>query len=181
MDDLFEREEIMNEKAIECYKSILNNIHFKIKNTAKLINNNKTMFCTIPQFKFGVYRYNFEDCLKYIIDSLIDNGFMVKYFKPNILFIVWKHYYSYTTRKKILKEHGIEIDQFGNIIKNHKELKMRENKKQNVMNFLETKNVNINKNKNTPHITKIKLKEKDSDYKDTDEYKSKGILNNFLK
>jgi hypothetical protein len=64
----------------------------------------------------GVPRYDHGGCTAYIIDKLRDNGFVVHYTHPNLLFISWKNWVPNYVRAEIKKKTGIVIDGHGNKI-----------------------------------------------------------------
>jgi hypothetical protein len=70
------------------YDNIVEQISQKIKKTVRL-NQNLFMFFEVPMFQFGCPLYNIEECIGYIQNQLIEGGFVVKYFFPNILYISW--------------------------------------------------------------------------------------------
>ena len=47
----------------------------------------------------------------------MENGFLVKYTYPNLLFISWRHYIPSYKRIEIKKRYGFKIDGFGNLVK----------------------------------------------------------------
>jgi hypothetical protein len=47
------------------------------------------MFYEVPEFVLGFPMYNLNECIEYIHQKMTDNGFFVKYFFPNILYISW--------------------------------------------------------------------------------------------
>ena len=65
----------------------------------------------------GVPKYDVASCIAYIIDQLKDNGFMLKYTHPNLIFISWKNWVPDYVRNEIKKKTGTKIDGNGNIIK----------------------------------------------------------------
>jgi hypothetical protein len=62
----------------------------------------------------GIPKYNHEACTAYVIDKLRDNGFVVKYTHPNLLFISWQHWIPSYVRTEIKKKTGVVIDGYGN-------------------------------------------------------------------
>jgi hypothetical protein len=62
----------------------------------------------------GVPRYDHGACTAYLIDKLKDNGFVVKYTHPNLLFISWKHWIPSYVRTEIKKKTGVIVDGYGN-------------------------------------------------------------------
>ena len=64
----------------------------------------------------GVPKYDVSACIAYIIDQLKQNGFMIKYTHPNLIFISWKNWVPDYVRNEIKKQTGTKIDGNGNII-----------------------------------------------------------------
>ena len=165
MDELFKQRKISEEHKIKIYQRILARVHTKIKTTSRMRNNDKFCFFLIPEFVLGIPRYNLVNCTSYIIEKLIDNGFMIKYTHPNLLFISWRHYIPHYERAQIKKKTGVSIDSWGNVV----------NKKDN-------KNTKIDLNslllKNKPYSGNLKIKKTDDkkDYKQISTYKPTGNL-----
>lgn len=80
---LKEKEKIRN----DIYDQVLKRCHNRIKIIARQPNT----FCyfVIPEFLLGVPLYNYNECRHYIIHSLRENGLVVNYIEPNMLFISW--------------------------------------------------------------------------------------------
>jgi len=165
MDELFKQRKISEEHKIKIYQRILARVHTKIKTTSRMRNNDKFCFFLIPEFVLGIPRYNLVNCTSYIIEKLIDNGFMIKYTHPNLLFISWRHYIPHYERAQIKKKTGVSIDSWGNVV----------NKK-------DKKDTKIDMNslllKNTPYSGNLKIKKKEDkkDYKQISTYKPTGNL-----
>jgi hypothetical protein len=70
------------------FNTILNRCYAKIRYSV----NRDDAYCliTIPEFIVGIPLYNMKKCTKYVILRLQKNGFFIKYYKPNILYIYWK-------------------------------------------------------------------------------------------
>ncbi len=89
IDELHKKRiEKLNRKN-EIYELILKKCHNRIKLVAKL--NNDICFCfyIVPNYIYGIPLYNFNECMKYVVTSLVKNGFDVKYTHPNLLYISW--------------------------------------------------------------------------------------------
>jgi hypothetical protein len=43
----------------------------------------------IPEILIGMPTYNLNDCLKYLKEILIKDGFIITFYDPNILYISW--------------------------------------------------------------------------------------------
>ena len=120
LDDLFTQDKTDNSNKTKVYQKILQRAHNKIKITSRQRNNMKCCWFVIPEFILGLPKYNIELCTQYLMEKLDDNGFIVKYTYPNLLFISWNHYIPDYERMAIKKEQGISIDGFGNILKKKK-------------------------------------------------------------
>ena len=104
MDELFNQRKLTEEHKLKIYQKILARVHSKIKLTSRMRNNKRFCFFLLPEFVLGIPRYDIVTCTSYIIEKLIDNGFMIKYTHPNLLFISWKHYIPHYERIQIKKK-----------------------------------------------------------------------------
>ena len=90
ISDLYSTINEKNLKRLEVYDSVLVKCHKRIMYNSKL---EKTYcFYQIPEFIFGVPLYNPQEMVKYVINSLENNGFNLMYVDPNWLFISWGHH-----------------------------------------------------------------------------------------
>ena len=112
---------------IEIYNKVLNRIHTRIKITSRQKKNNQFCWFVVPEVILGEPRYDPKNCIPYLIEKLKDNGFLVKYTHPNLLFLTWQHYIPSYVRTEIKKREGIAVDGFGNIIKQENKKKDNEN------------------------------------------------------
>lgn len=121
LDDLYSNKKEEFQGKIKVYQNLLARVHRKIKHTSRQRNNDCYCFYVIPEFIFGIPKYDVAACTSYIIQKLQENGFQTKYTYPNLLFISWKHYIPDYERRRIKEQTGMKIDGFGNLIskKNH--------------------------------------------------------------
>ena len=126
--------------------------------------NNQYTFFVIPEFIVGVPTYDIASCTAFIIDKLKDNGFIIKYTYPNLLFISWAHHIDKTKRNEIKKLYGVNVDSTGNVINK------ADNKEPSKggINSLMIKDKNV-------ELGKVK-----KEYKNTNDYKPTGIYNSAL-
>ena len=120
LDELFTQDKTETSNKTKVYQKILQRVHNKIKLTSRQRHNMKCCWFVIPEFILGLPKYDTGACTAYVMDKLDENGFIVKYTYPNLLFISWNHYIPDYERMAIKKEQGISIDGFGNIIKKSK-------------------------------------------------------------
>jgi len=164
LDELFKEKKQTYEHKIKIYQKILARVHKKIKTTSRMRNSEKFSFFLIPEFILGIPRYDMAECTSFIIEKLSDNGFMVKYTHPNLLFISWQHYLPKYQRVEIKKKTGVSLDGYGNVV-------MKKNKQQN------KESLNGLLLKNTPGEKKGILKKKnDRNYTAISTYKPTGNL-----
>jgi hypothetical protein len=164
LDELFKEKKQTYEHKIKIYQKILARVHKKIKTTSRMRNSEKFSFFLIPEFILGIPRYDMAECTSFIIEKLSDNGFMVKYTHPNLLFISWQHYLPKYQRVEIKKKTGVSLDGYGNVV-------MKKNKQQ------DKESLNGLLLKNTPADKKSILKKKnDRNYTDISTYKPTGNL-----
>ena len=56
-----------------------------------MASNSGSLYCwyQVPEFFINLPIYNVKSCIKFVKKKLLENGFMVEWFKPNILLISW--------------------------------------------------------------------------------------------
>jgi hypothetical protein len=173
IDELYSKKQQQDLNVLKNYNNILLRIHNKIKYISKNMLNENCCWYVMPEMILGVPKYDHRDCTAYVIEKLRDNGFIVRYTHPNLLFISWKHWVPAYVRSEIKKRTGNSIDENGNIIN-------------------EENNANSASSANTPAINSehmlfsnnksIKTNTNTKDYKDIKTYKPSGnlIYNNSL-
>jgi len=165
--DLYRDVNTKKEKKHTIYNDILYKIHDKIKKTT-----GKEKFkivYDVPEFVFGLPSYNLNHCNAYLIKHLRNNGFLVKYYFPKILYISWD---------------PSEIKEYKNnnkkILENYKDLKKQSNQLYNRENFYVPKNRN-NFNNNTISSTNIDFKNQLELAPPQNTKETNGIFNPILK
>jgi hypothetical protein len=174
IDELYSKKQQQDLNVLKNYNNILLRIHNKIKYVSKNMLNENCCWYLMPEMILGVPKYDHRDCTAYVIEKLRENGFIVRYTHPNLLFISWKHWVPAYVRSEIKKKTGNSIDENGNIIN-------------------EENSANSASNANTPAINSehmlfsnnksIKTNSAQAkDYKDIKTYKPSGnlIYNNSL-
>ena len=74
-------------KKVITYNKIYNNIEKKIKLSSDT--NNYYTWYQIPEFLIGLPFYDLQDCKKYIIEILNENGFKISSYDNNLILISW--------------------------------------------------------------------------------------------
>ena len=122
----------------------------------------------MKNFKAHILVVDDDDGIRSLVKQYLkENGFLVKYTHPNLLFISWAHYYDKTKRMNIKKQFGVNIDGFGNVVTSKKKSNNDNNDEpENINNLMFASKKNI----------KIENKPK-KDYKQTSSYKPTG---NFI-
>jgi len=175
LDDLYEKKRELDEGKLQIYNKILNRIHAKIKTTSRQQTNEQFCWYIIPEMMIGITKYNVAECTGYIIEKLKDNGFLIRYTHPNLVFISWKHWIPGYVRQEFKKKTGVAIDGYGNTVNGEDVNKLAAIKNAPVEKE-DPMGDNLMFNKGA---TVIVNKEK-KDYKSTDNYKPLGIYNSEL-
>ena len=110
---MYEKKRQTDVNKLELFKKILNRIHIRIKTTAKQNTVERYCWYVIPEIIIGVPKYDQAGCIAYLMNSLQENGFNVRYFHPNTLFICWEHWVPAYVRTEIKKKTGIVINEYG--------------------------------------------------------------------
>lgn len=164
LDDLYERKKQHDLNTLSIYNKVLNRIHNKIKTISRQQTTEQHCWYIIPEMIIGVPKYDHGACTAYLIDKLRDNGFMIRYTHPNLLFISWKHWIPSYVRNEIKKKTGTIVDGYGNKIDKN------ELDKEKKVDINDPNAFMINKNKN------IYIEQQHKDYKEIDTYKPTGNL-----
>ena len=121
IDELYEKKRQTDVNKLELFKKILNRIHVRIKTTAKQSTLERFCWYVIPEIIIGVPKYDQGACIAYVMDTLQKNGFQVRYFHPNTVFISWDHWVPTYVRTEIKKKTGININEYGEKIEDEKD------------------------------------------------------------
>jgi hypothetical protein len=120
LDELYEKKKQSDLHKLDLYNKILNRIHVKIKTISRQKIDEQFCWFVVPEVIIGVPKYDQGDCIGYLFNKLKDNGFAVKYYHPNTLFICWNHFVPSYVRTELKKKTGIVIDEYGNKINEEK-------------------------------------------------------------
>ena len=115
MDELYESKKQKDVAKLNVYKKILTRVHTKIK-SANRISNTTNCWFVVPEVILGIPYYDQPACIEYLIKELEDNGFVIRYNHPNVLFISWNHWVPTYIRNEIKKKTGVQIDGYGNVV-----------------------------------------------------------------
>jgi hypothetical protein len=149
IDELYEKKRQLDVSKLELFKKILNRIHVRIKTTARQNIDEKFCWFVVPEVIIGIPKYDQAACIAYIMDTLQTNGFQIRYFHPNTIFISWNHWVPSYVRTEIKKKTGIVINEYGEKIKDEKEDNLED------ATLEEQRNVDIQQLKNSKKYTPI--------------------------
>ena len=145
IDELYETKQKLDINRVNMYNKLISRIHHKIKVASKQRLNNQFCYFVMPEILIGYPNYDFNECLLYVINSLENDGFLVKYIHPNLILISWNHWIPEYVRNEIKSKTGKTIDKFGNVKedKTRQQTNMAEEPKKKV-SFHEDKKKNVN-------------------------------------
>lgn len=101
-----------DERKNEIYTNILKSCHNSI---IRANYKKEECFYRVPAVKFDAPSYKLNDCVAFLVFNLTQNGFSVKFIKPNYLYINWSSENSLKKSKKLYNEPSIKdtfIDDF---------------------------------------------------------------------
>lgn len=76
-----------NEQRKECFNKLLEKCYVKIEKASNM--NKPLCIYDIPEFLLGYPLYNLNECITYLYNALINQGFTVHYIFPKILVVTW--------------------------------------------------------------------------------------------
>jgi hypothetical protein len=115
IDELYETKQKVDINRVNMYNKLIFRIHHKIKVASKQRINNQFCYFVMPEILIGFPNYDFNECLLYVISSLENDGFLVKYIHPNLILVSWNHWIPEYVRNEIKSRTGKTIDKFGNV------------------------------------------------------------------
>jgi hypothetical protein len=118
IDELYEKKKQHDLNKLELFKKILNRVHIRIKTVSRQSIQDKFCWFVVPEIIIGVPKYDQAGCITYIMDALDNNGFKVRFFYPNTLFISWEHWVPTYIRNEIKKKTGVVVNEYGEKIDN---------------------------------------------------------------
>ena len=121
IDELYEKKRKQDLNKLDLFNKILNRIHVKIKTVSRQKVDEQACWFLFPETIIGVPRYDQAGCIAYLLNALQENGFNVRYFHPNTLFICWDHWVPSYVRTEIKKKTGVQVNEYGRIIEEEKE------------------------------------------------------------
>jgi len=172
IDDLYSKKQTKDLNVLNNYNKILTRIHNKIKYTSKNYIDQNHCWYIMPEMLIGIPKYDYKECTAYTISKLQENGFIVRYTHPNLLFISWNHWVPQYVRNEIKKKTGVYIDEYGNKIDTNEQYE--EDKYSNI--YLDKSQL---QSKSSNKFNKNEKNDKNDKYKDINNYKpSGGIIYN---
>lgn len=117
IDELYEIEKTRALTTLSMFNRVLKKIHSKIKHVSRTQRGTTHCWYVVPEVILGYPNYKNAECTAYVIHELKENGFLVKYYSPNLLFVSWQNWTPSYVRDEIKKKTGISVDSFGRIQK----------------------------------------------------------------
>ncbi len=127
INELYEKKREKDLNELKLYKKVLNKIHDKIKNISKKYTDQQFCWYIIPETILGYTTYDVGNCIVFVTQELMNNGFQVQYFHPNLLFIVWAFYVPQYVREDFKHKTGYQVDEHGNIVEDAKSQNEKKN------------------------------------------------------
>ena len=93
---------------MQVYKRLLERCYIKIKSASD--NEEKYCLYRVPEYVFGEPIFKLPECILFMITNLKNSGFMIKYYKPNLIYITWnikRNFNVVVTNKNLLTNYGI--------------------------------------------------------------------------
>ena len=172
LDELYERKQQRDLNTLDSYNKILNRIHLRIKTVSRNQINEQFCWYIVPEMMIGIPKFDHGACVAYLMDKLRDNGFMVRYTHPNLLFVSWQHWVPGYVRNEIKKKTGMVVDGYGKEIRKDGDGNETQNDSRGEPEdinsiLLNARGIGANNPNNNPNNPK-------KDFKDINSYKPSG-------
>ena len=93
---------------LQIYKLVLEKCYNKINTFSD--KGYSYCFYIVPEYIFGVPRYDTLQCSNFLLKILKKEGFIVNYTYPNLIFIIWEHIPSEISKNALLLENNNQTD-----------------------------------------------------------------------
>lgn len=97
-DKLIKEQKEREDKKKETFDKILLKIEKKIIMASST--NFYSAWYLVPEFIIGLPMYNLKECIDYLEEKLVKDGFKVTFYEPNIINIDWKPSENKKDKKK---------------------------------------------------------------------------------
>ena len=114
IDSLYAEKKSRDLNTLTTYKRVLARVHTRIKTVSRVRDNSECCWYLVPEVIIGLPKFDTSSCIAYLVFQLKENGFLVRYTHPNLLFIAWNHWTPDYVRAEFRKRTGIAIDGLGN-------------------------------------------------------------------
>jgi len=104
INDIKNIQEEKNKNKTIAFEHILSQCFTRIKKQATMFPTNTFCFYDVPEFILGYPLYKMEDCIKYLMAHIENNGFNVKYIFPRVLIISWTPLPSIEYQPKLVQK-----------------------------------------------------------------------------
>ncbi len=115
IDELYESDKQRALRTLHMFNRVLKRIHSRIRHTSRARKNEQHCWYVVPEMIIGYPSYDCRDCTAYVINALRENGFVVRYTHPNLLFISWQSWTPAYVREEIRKKTGMSVGPRGEI------------------------------------------------------------------
>lgn len=88
IDELHRVKEEKDRRRLSTYQEVLKLCHHRIQYTSRVTGETYCWYL-IPNVISGLPLYDINECILYVVQALVDNGFQIRYTHPNLLFISW--------------------------------------------------------------------------------------------
>ena len=87
--DVQKTQEGRQQRRHEAFEAVLDQCNRRIAQYVEVLKNTRACVFEVPEVTIGFPLYNLNDCIEYVMSSLVTNGFRVQYIFPRFLVIHW--------------------------------------------------------------------------------------------
>lgn len=116
LDGLFASEQRRKMESERLYAVILRRVHAVVRRVNAL---NRRLCATefmVPRVQQSATKYVWSECVAYVVNRLVEDGFRVNVRRQNVLVLSWAHWISADAREAFHRSTGRQIDGHGNVV-----------------------------------------------------------------
>ena len=116
LDELYEKKHKSDLYKLSIYKKVLEKVKTRIQIVSRRNKGEQFLWYILPEVMLGAPKFDKEECTVYVINELRENGFVVRYTHPNLIFVSWQHWVPQYVRDEIKKQTGLIVNGMGETI-----------------------------------------------------------------
>lgn len=116
LDGLFASEQRRKKESERLYAVVLARVHAWVRRVNSLNRQLTVAEFAVPLVQQSTTKYVWRDCVAFVANRLVEDGFQVTVRRQNVLVLSWGHWIGADEREAVHRSTGSRIDGCGNVV-----------------------------------------------------------------